>query len=243
MSNGMEGRNICSASAAATSDGALQPRIFILSDVRLYREGLALSLSRRSDIDVVGAGAPSTMTLAEIDTLALSAVLLDVATAGGLNLSKEIMRVAPAIKVLALAVGHVDHELIAYAEAGIVGYVPREATVDDLVISIRAALRGELVCSPRVAGLLFQHLAALSRARQLPGENNQLTPREREIMELIQQGHSNKEIARSLRIAPATAKNHVHNILEKLQVSRRGEAAARGWEKTLGERARHLAVG
>jgi DNA-binding CsgD family transcriptional regulator len=117
-------------------------------------------------------------------------------------------------------------ELIACAEAGIVGFVTRDASVDDLVDAIRNALRGEVICSARVSGLLFQRMAALSGATQAPSNMRLLTRRECEIAKLVYEGMSNKEIARSLRIASATVKNHVHNILEKLQVSRRSAAAA-----------------
>ena len=101
-----------------------------------------------------------------------------------------------------------------------------DASVDDLVDAIRKALRGEVICSARVTGLLFQRVAALSEATQAPSNMRPLTRRECEIAKLVNKGMSNKEIARSLRIASATVKNHVHNILEKLQVSRRGAAAA-----------------
>jgi two-component system, NarL family, nitrate/nitrite response regulator NarL len=226
--NGLENRIVpASPAILETSTSAGRPRIFIVSDVRLYREGLAWSLSQRLEIEVTGAAAPTAATLQEIGRLAVTAVLLDIAMSGVLDLAREIVRLAPGIKIIAFAVNEVDHELMACAEAGIAGYVTRDSSVDDLVTSILGALRGELVCSPRLAGLLLQRVAVLSRTRQEPCEHRTLTRREREIMELVQLGQSNKEIARSLRIGPATVKNHVHNILDKLQVNRRGEAAAR----------------
>ena len=221
---------------------AIRPRIFILSDVRLYREGLAWSLSQRPEIEVIGAAAPTAATLVEISRSAAMAVLLDVAMPGALNLPREIVRLTPAIKVIAFAVSETEHELMAYAEAGIVGYVARDSSLDDLVASIRGALRGEVVCSPRIAGLLFQRIAVLSQTKQEPSAPRPLTRRERQIMELIQLGQSNKEIARSLRIGPATVKNHVHSILGKLQVSRRGEAAARLWSDVSRNRMSSFAV-
>src|SRR2546421_13075479 len=121
-----------------------------------------------------------------------------------------------------------DHgDVLASAEAGAIAYVPREASLEDLVAVIECAVRGEAVCSPRVAGALLRRIAVLAtdgRSDRVPAR---LTKREREIMGLIDEGLSNKEIAKRLRIEVATVKNHVHNILEKLQVHRRGEAAAR----------------
>lgn len=210
-----------------TSAGAIRSRIYILSDVRLYREGLAWNLSQRPEIEVVGAAAPAAMTLADVAKSAASAALLDVAMEGALDLPKELVRLVPGIKVIAFAAREVDHELVAYAEAGIVGYVARDGSIDDLVTSIQRALCGEVVCSPRLGGLLFRRVAALSQAAPESYDERPLTRREQEIMELVKLGHSNKEIARSLQIGPATVKNHVHNVLEKLKVNRRGEAAAR----------------
>jgi two-component system nitrate/nitrite response regulator NarL len=205
---------------------ANQARIFILSDVRLYREGLAWSLSQRPEVEMIGAAAPSEGALAEIVSSAPTAVLLDFAMPEALNLPKELNRLIPGVKVIAFAASEVDHELIACAEAGIAGFVTRDASVDDLVASIRNALRGEVVCSARIAGLLFQRVAALSEPKHGPSNIPPLTRREREVAVLVNEGMSNKEIARSLQIGFATVKNHVHNILEKLQVSRRGDAAA-----------------
>jgi DNA-binding NarL/FixJ family response regulator len=131
----------------------------------------------------------------------------------------------PGVKVIAFAVSEIEDDLIACIEAGIAGFVTRDASIDDLAQSIMNALRDEVICPPRIAGLLFKRVAALSEA----GTPNvqMLTRREREIAELLNEGLSNKEIARNLRIGSATVKNHVHNILEKLHVRRRGEAAAR----------------
>src|SRR5262249_11747338 len=119
-----------------TSGAAIRPRVFILSDVRLYRESLAWSLSHRSEIEVIGAAAASPGALMQIATSAAAAVILDVAMPSALNLPRELIRLAPSIKVIAFAVREVDHELIAYAEAGIVGYVTRDGSIDDLVKSV-----------------------------------------------------------------------------------------------------------
>jgi two-component system nitrate/nitrite response regulator NarL len=201
-------------------------RVFILSDVRLYREGLAWSLSQRPEVEMVGAAAPNAGGLAEAISSAPAVVLLDFAMPEVLCLPKTLNRLIPGVKVIAFAVSEVDDELLACAEAGIAGFVTQDASVDDLVDAIRKALRGEVLCSARMTGLLFQRLAALSEAMQVPSDIRPLTRRECEIVELVNKGMSNKEIARSLRIASATVKNHVHNILGKLQVSRRGEATA-----------------
>jgi DNA-binding NarL/FixJ family response regulator len=215
--------------------GSLAPRIFILSNIKLYREGLALSLSQRPELDVIGDAALSAEALAQVAGAAPSVVLLDFATTGALSLPKELSQLIPGIKIIAFAVSNSDNDLLACAESGVAGFVTHDGSIDDLVASIRSALHGEAICSPRVAGLLFKRVAALSHTASIPCSKSTLTPREREVAELVNDGLSNKEIARSLRIASATVKNHVHNILEKLQVGRRGEAAARLRGTVLGE--------
>jgi DNA-binding NarL/FixJ family response regulator len=204
-----------------------RPVVFVLSDVRLYREGLTFSLSRQPEIDVVGAAALGPDALIEIARCGPGVVLLDFATPHAIEWVRRLNRTLPGIKVIAFAVGEIDHELIACAEAGIAGFVTRDGSVDDIVRAVLNAQRGDIDCSPRISGLLFRHVASLSEAKHDSSPRPALTRREREIAALLNEGLSNKEIARLLRIGAATVKNHVHNILEKLHVSRRGEAAAR----------------
>ena len=202
-------------------------RIFILSDVRLFREGLMWSLSHQPDIEIIEALAPSPGAIAQITESDAVALLLDITMPGAVDVCRDLNRQAPGIKVIAFAVNEVDYELVTCAEAGIDGYVTRDGSVNDVVVAIQSAVRGEVACSPRVAALLFQRVASLSEATRGAQAGPMLTRREREIAGLIAEALSNKEIARSLRISSATVKNHVHNILEKLQIRRRGEAAAR----------------
>jgi DNA-binding NarL/FixJ family response regulator len=116
-------------------------------------------------------------------------------------------------------------ELLRFAEAGIAGYVTRTASSADLVTAIESADRGEAVCSPRAAAALLDHVANLAADAAEP--DGALTARELEILALIDEGLSNKEIAGRLFISVPTVKSHVHNILRKLGASRRGQAAAR----------------
>jgi two-component system, NarL family, nitrate/nitrite response regulator NarL len=209
-------------------------RVFVVSNVRLHRDGLAQALLRYSHIDVVGTAPAGVEVLDRVREACPDAVLLDNAIAGGLALVPAIRERAPSTKVVVFAVAEAEALVIACAEAGAAGYVPAEASVDDLVVTLESAVRGELMCSPRVAATLFNRLAALAATREQPHERPPLTGREIEIMLLIDQGLSNKEIGRRLSIETATVKNHVHNILEKLQVHRRGEAAAYARRSAMG---------
>jgi DNA-binding NarL/FixJ family response regulator len=107
-----------------------------------------------------------------------------------------------------------------------VGFVEREAELDELVASVECAARGEASFPPRIATTLLRRISSLAMRRASP-EPNSLTARERQIVQLIAEGLSNKEIGTRLFIEVATVKNHVHNILEKLQVKRRDDAVAR----------------
>src|SRR5262249_22616877 len=116
----------------------------------------------------------------------------------------------------------VESEVLACAAAGVDGYVRTDAALGDLVTVIESAMRGELVCSPKVAATLYHSISSLSADNGLC-----LTSGERELVELMNRGLSNKKISRRLRIEPCTAKNHVQNILHKLGVHRRGQAVAK----------------
>src|SRR5262245_12309246 len=123
-----------------------------------------------------------------------------------------------------------EHEILTWAEAGIAGFVPRSTSVSDIIRTVNLAVRGEQICSAKVAGSMMRRLRQLAAStwqERYSPVVARLTAREQEIAELISQGLSNKLIARRLRIEVATTKCHVHNILDKLKLSRRGDVALR----------------
>jgi two-component system, NarL family, nitrate/nitrite response regulator NarL len=204
----------------------LQPRIIIVSDTRLYREGLALSLARVDRVVVVGVADTVASALTCIQEKNPDVALLDFAMHDALALPHAIAAARMQVKVVAFSVADTEDEVCECAEAGIAGYVARNGSKEDLIAAVENAVRGEVLCSPRVAASLFRRLAArVQTPRQRPPEAA-LTSREQDIVALIDRGLSNKEIARQLKISLPTVKNHVHNILEKLQVQGRGAAAA-----------------
>jgi DNA-binding NarL/FixJ family response regulator len=200
--------------------------IMVVSDVRLYREGLAGSLAQRHRLAVVSI-ANSIDDLTRVQECNPDIIVLDMSGRGTLDSIKRISSSSLRARVVAFAVEETERDVLLCAEAGAAGYVPCDGTIDDLVNTIHAVARGELLCSPRIAATLFRALHA--HGPKPDGERLALTltAREREIAPLIDRGLSNKEIAAHLRIEVATVKNHVHNLLEKLQVASRGEAAAR----------------
>jgi len=128
--------------------------------------------------------------------------------------------------VVAVGVTGSAEELVRCAEAGAAGYFFLEQSSAELQDVVSAAVRGEVLCSPAATGVLLRHVSSLARWQSPVARLDRLTAREHEVLSLLSDGRSNKEIARGLAIDLCTAKNHVHNILEKLHVSRRGEAAA-----------------
>jgi DNA-binding NarL/FixJ family response regulator len=193
-------------------------QLLITSDTRLLRESIAEAFRRREGVSVIGMAPESASALALAIELRPDVLLLDMAMRYSLDAVRSITAAAPDVKIVAFAMADAESEVLTCIEAGAVGYVPRHASGDDLVAAVVSVGRGETLCSPR--------LASLSRGNRSPISEVHLTQREREIGVLIDQGLSNKEIARQLCIELATVKNHVHNILEKLQVARRWQAAA-----------------
>jgi DNA-binding NarL/FixJ family response regulator len=153
-------------------------------------------------------------------------LLLDLAARDSLTIPRHAQQILPGLLVVAFAVAEMEENVLACAEAGISGYVAQDGSVEDLVAAVLRALRGEVMCSPRIAALLFSRVATLSGGWPTTSADASLTPREREIAALVACNLPNKEIARRLCLGPATIKNHVHNILQKLDIHRRGEIAA-----------------
>jgi two-component system, NarL family, nitrate/nitrite response regulator NarL len=201
--------------------------LVVASPVRLFREGLARAIEREDEL-YVAAACPSDQCLAAVEEVSPDMVLVDTSDPGALELVRSIVRGRQSPCVVALGLAEAEETVVAYAEAGVAAYVTREDSLDDLVAALRAAAAGDVRCSSRTAGILLRRvatLAALPRAPAAPPVH--LTPREVEIASLMDAGLSNKQIAQELQIELPTVKNHVHHILEKLDVARRGEAAAR----------------
>jgi DNA-binding NarL/FixJ family response regulator len=201
--------------------------LVVVAEVRLYREGLIGSLASSEGLAVVGAAGDQDDALALVAAVKPDVMILDMATRNSLDIVRKVREAAPKTKILAFAVDESERDIIACAEAGVAGYVTCQGSMDDLVATIARCTRGELVCSPRITAMLFRRLGTLVGGPQNAGEALSLTAREGQIVDLIDAGLSNKEIANRLGIEVATVKNHVHNILEKLSVTTRAEAAAR----------------
>jgi two-component system, NarL family, nitrate/nitrite response regulator NarL len=197
----------------------------IVGEVRLYRDGLAHALEAEAGFSCAGTAATLPEAIALVEEASPDVALVDLAMADALATVRALTR-QPHVAVVVLAVPDSEQAIVGCAEAGIAGLVTRDGSFADLVEAIAGAARGELATTPRVAGVLLRRVASLVAQQPDEADRARLTSREREIAGLIERGLSNKEIAAKLCIEVATVKNHVHNILEKLDVARRGEVAA-----------------
>jgi DNA-binding NarL/FixJ family response regulator len=193
--------------------------------VRLYREGLVTAL--RSDPRLRIDAGIGTLVEARSAVLATDPDLLivDVSLEGVCDAIREFRRQGSRCRILALAVREDITAILDYAQAGADGFVASNGSMAELIEAIERTTSGELLCSPRIAAQLLQHAAHRSAGVHEPG-TSLLTGREQQVLALLRRGMSNKEIGGALHIAEATAKNHVHHVLAKLQVNTRSKAAA-----------------
>jgi DNA-binding NarL/FixJ family response regulator len=201
-------------------------RILVISDTRLYREGLREVLGRTDTLSVVGTGAHVEDALAIMSCESVDVVLLGLAASDALAAARLITGAHAGVRIVALAVDDRPEDVVPLAEAGACGYVARDASLSDLVTTLRSVVRGESPCSPGVAAGLLRRLAVLTNGPAAATTPGRLTAREQQVLSLLGEGLSNKEIAHRLCIELPTVKNHVHHVLEKLQVRRRTEAVA-----------------
>lgn len=200
-------------------------RIVIISPIRLYREGLAAVLSATDDIGEVATCEQAVDALQLARRMRPHIILLDMSAAGSATTARLFAREAPETKIVALALPETEQQVIACAEVGVVGYVPREGSIDDLITAIGHVVQGETLCSPVIAAGLMRRVATLSRHSRPDRARSRLTARELEVAEHLTLGLSNRAIAARLGIELCTVKNHVHNILEKLGATQRADVA------------------
>jgi two-component system, NarL family, nitrate/nitrite response regulator NarL len=203
-------------------------RVLIISDVRFFRESLAEVLPRERTLSISGLFGGMQEALSEIANNQSDIILLDEALPGGRAAVRQIRGVAPHIPVVVTSVAETTEELIAWAEAGAAGYIPKTAGLADIVPLLIDIGQGKQACSANVAASLLRHLSnggTASGRHHSTSSPPMLTAREAQIAQMIVAGMCNKDIARSLNIALATTKTHVHHLLEKLNLQRRGQAA------------------
>jgi DNA-binding NarL/FixJ family response regulator len=208
----------------ATSDD--KTAVYIAAAVKLYREGLALALRQAGNLQVAGAAAGPFEFEPALRVAHPSVLLLDAAVVGRPEELGCVLETYPGIRVMMLGLSEVTAEILDWIEAGAAGYMTHRHSIVDLIAAIDGVVRDELSCPPQLVAALMRRVTVLAAQRRQEWAGDLLSPREIEVVTLIDRGLSNKQIAAQLFITLATVKNHVHNILDKLDVRARGEAAA-----------------
>lgn len=198
-------------------------RVLVATEIRLYRDGVAEALRRLDDVEFVVAAATGAAAVLAVKRNECDVVLLDMALNGSTDTVVALMTARPDLKVVALGVPEDGPEVVACAEAGIAGYISRDASLAEVGDALRAAVRGEAPLSGRVAAGLLRHIALGASIGRTDTAAAQLTPREREVCRLLRSGMTNRQIARTLDLQLSTVKNHVHNVLAKSGVTRRAQ--------------------
>ena len=205
-------------------------RIILADDQALFREGLRTLLSTRPDIEIVGEAANGLEVLELVEQLQPTVVLMDLRMPlmDGIQATAKLREASPDVAVLALTTFDDDGNLFGALRAGASGYLLKDVSLETLVAAIHAAARGESFLQSTVTGRVVSAVARLMESGPLAEALViSLSPREREILSLLSRGASNKEIADRVCLAEGTVKNHVTNILAKLDVRDRTQAALR----------------
>jgi DNA-binding NarL/FixJ family response regulator len=210
-------------------------RVLIADDHPLFREGMRGRLDRVADVAVVGEAASGDEAVELAHKLEPDVILMDIKMPGlnGIEATREIQQASPQIGVLVLTMFEDDDSVFAAMRAGAKGYLLKDSGGEGVVHAIRAVASGEAVFGPGVAERIMGFFAA-PRAAAPQRAFPELTEREEEVLSLVAQGKANREIARQLFVSLKTVRNHVSNILLKLQVADRAQAVIRARDAGMG---------
>jgi DNA-binding NarL/FixJ family response regulator len=214
-------------------------RVLIADDHPLFRDGLRTLLESVPDMQVIGEAATGDEVLAQATTLQPDVILMDIKMPGtnGIEATRRIQQTSPHIRILMLTMFEDDESVFAAMRAGARGYLLKGAVQEKTLHAIRAVASGEAVFGPTIASRLMHYFGGM-RPRGPSGLAQffpELTAREYEILALIAGRRSNADIAAQLVLSPKTVRNHVSNILSKLQVADRAEAMRAAWAAGLGQ--------
>ena len=202
-------------------------RVLIVDDHDLFRTGLR-NLLEEQGLDVVGEAAAGAEALRHVRELAPDVVIMDLNMPGmnGVEATKKITSLAPLTRVVVLTISDQDADVMDAIVAGACGYLLKDASIQDVMSGIKAAAVGESLISPTIAAKVLERVrASTSSPDAAETIRTELSDREVEVLKLIANGKDNAEIAGELHISPKTVKNHISNILMKLQIENRIQAA------------------
>ena len=213
-----------SSAASTEADGSARIRVLLADDHAVVRRGLRGFFELLDDIEIVGEAEDGAQAVALVEQHLPDVVLMDLLmpVMDGIAATAEIKQRFPDVEVVALTSFIEEERVTAALEAGATGYLLKDADADDVAVAVRRAHAGEVHLDPQVARMLARRIR--SRREDEPAREA-LTEREREVLALVAKGHSNKEIATLLDITERTARTHVSNILGKLDLASRTQAA------------------
>ena len=203
-------------------------RVLVVDDHALFRRGLQMVLEQEDDIDVVGEAGDGAEAVATAAETLPDIVLMDVRMPkrGGIDACTAIHETVPSAKIIMLTISDEEADLYEAIKAGATGYLLKEISIEEVAAAIRAVHGGQSLISPSMASKLLTEFATMIKRsddkQQVP--TPRLTDREMEVLKLVARGMNNRDIAKQLFISENTVKNHIRNILEKLQLHSRMEA-------------------
>ena len=216
------------AAAGAPPEGPDPIRVVICDDHALFRRGLTMVLADEPGIEVVGEAEDGDAAVAAAEQLAPDVVLMDVRMPkrSGIEATRAIAELVPTARIVMLTVSDEEEDLYEAVKAGAAGYLLKEISIEEVAEAIRSVMTGQSLITPSMASKLLAEFSNLSKKAEARSSVPvpRLTDRELEVLRLVAQGMSNKEIAAELYISENTVKNHVRNILEKLHLHSRMEA-------------------
>ncbi len=206
--------------------GSEPVRVLVVDDQELFRRGLTMLLAVETGIEVVGEAGDGIEGTALAESAAPDVVLLDVRMPkrSGIEACLSIKEAVPSAKIIMLTVSDEEADLYEAVKSGASGYLLKDSSIEEVAQAVRVVADGQSLISPSMAIKLIDEFKQMSKPEKTPGPGLRLTERELDVLRLVAQGHSNKEIAARLYISENTVKNHVRNMLEKLQLHSRMEA-------------------
>jgi DNA-binding NarL/FixJ family response regulator len=209
-----------------TQAGGEPVRVLVVDDQELFRRGLTMLLAVEAGIEVVGEAGDGVEGTSIAESSAPDVVLLDVRMPkrSGIEACLSIKEAVPSAKIIMLTVSDEEADLYEAVKSGASGYLLKDSSIEEVAQAVRVVADGQSLISPSMAIKLIDEFKQMSKPEKASGPGLRLTERELDVLRLVAQGHSNKEIAARLYISENTVKNHVRNMLEKLQLHSRMEA-------------------